>query len=147
MNRAAVDTGALLAIASSRDQYHRHAMATAAWFRQSGGRWVGSTLVLAELHGHLLQRLDAPRARRVVAALLDDRAFEWHDASVDLVRTAVERWIIRFADQRFSLTDAVTFELMDRERLDHAFAYDQHFVTAGFQLLRAPRLAARPGAR
>lgn len=135
MNRAAVDTGALLALASSRDQYHRRAVATEARFRRRGGRWVGSTLVLAELHGHLLRRIEPAPARRAIGALLADPLFEWHDASVDLVETATGRWLTGYADQRFSLTDAVTFELMRRERIASAFAFDQDFVTAGFALL------------
>jgi predicted nucleic acid-binding protein len=135
VNRAAVDTGALLALASSRDQYHQRALATQARFRRGGGRWLGSTLVLAELHGHLLRRLDPGAARRVLDALLADPAFEWCDASATLVRDAVNRWITRFSDQRFSLTDAVTFELMRRERISAAFAFDADFVTAGYTLL------------
>jgi len=49
--RAAMDTGALLALASPRDQYHTRAVETATAHLRSGGRWVGSVLVLAELHG------------------------------------------------------------------------------------------------
>jgi predicted nucleic acid-binding protein len=135
VTRAAIDTSALLALASSRDQYHRAAVAAEARFRKRGGRWVGSTLVLAELHGHLLRRLDPAAARRIVTALVADPAFDWRDAPLDLVRGAVDRWIARFADQRFSLTDAVTFELMERERITQAFAFDRDFVTAGFVLL------------
>jgi len=135
VTRAAIDTSALLALASSRDQYHADAVAAEARFRKSGGRWLGSTLVLAELHGHLLRRLDPAGARRIITALVTDPAFDWRDASVGLVRRAVDRWIARFADQRFSLTDAVTFELMERERVTQAFAFDHDFVTAGFALL------------
>lgn len=96
---------------------------------------MGSTLVLAELHGHLLRRIEPQPARRVISALLADPAFEWHDATADLVRAAIERWIVGFAGQRFSLTDAVTFELMRAQRLIKAFAFDRDFVTAGFTLL------------
>ena len=135
MTRAAIDTGALLALASSRDQYHQRAVATEKRFRSAGGRWVGSTLVLGELHGHLLRRIAPDTARRTVSALITDTAFEWHDASVELLQGATDRWLTRFTDQAFSLTDAVTFELMRRERIPAAFAYDQHFVTAGFDLL------------
>jgi uncharacterized protein len=133
--RAAIDTGALLALASSRDQYHERALRTEASFRRSGRRWLGTLLVLGELHGHLIRRIDSAAAQRVVSALLHDPAFEWHDVTGDLTRGALEQWIGRFADQRFSLTDATTFELMRRERVTHAFAFDAHFVTAGFELL------------
>jgi predicted nucleic acid-binding protein len=132
--RAAVDTSALLALASSRDQHHGKAIAIEADFRRRGWQWVGTTLVLAELHGHLIRRLDPHSARRVLDAVLTDPAFDWRDTTGDLVRGAIDRWMVRFADQRFSLTDAVTFELMRRERITHAFAFDQDFVTAGFAL-------------
>jgi len=47
----------------------------------------------------------------------------------------MDAWLGRFSDQRFSLTDAVSFEVMRREQISRAFAFDQHFVTAGFELL------------
>jgi len=70
-----------------------------------------------------------------VTGLLHDAAFEWVDVGSDLVSRAMAGWIERFADQRFSLTDAVTFEVMRESRITHAFAFDQDFVTAGFVLL------------
>jgi predicted nucleic acid-binding protein len=91
--------------------------------------------VLAELHGHLLRRVEPPRARAVVEELLRDPVVEWHDATAAMIRAAIERWMVRFGDQRFSLTDAVTFEVMRREKIHTAFAFDQDFVTAGFRLL------------
>ena len=136
MTRAAVDTGALLAIASSRDQYHGRAVEIEQRFRRAGGRWVGTVLVLAELHGHLLRRVDPTSARRVIQALQSDRAFEWHDVTVEMIGRALETWIGRFADQRFSLTDAVTFELMHRQKISRAFAFDEDFLVAGFSLLK-----------
>ena len=133
--RAAIDTGALLALANPRDQYHEAARRIARDFLAGGGRFVGTTLVLAELHGHLLRRVDAPRAAAVLRAVLTDRGYEWHDATAELVDAALGGWIARSDDQRFSLTDAVTFELMRRERLTDAFAFDEHFTVAGFRLL------------
>lgn len=135
MSRAAIDTGALLALASSRDQHHGRAVATESRFRRSGGRWTGSTLVLGELHGHLLRRIAPDVARRTVSALIADPVFEWHDATAELVQGSIDAWLTRFADQSFSLTDAVTFELMRRNRISTAFAYDRDFLTAGFELL------------
>lgn len=135
MTRAAVDTGALLALASSRDQFHQQAVAIEARFREAGGRWVGSVLVLAELHGHLIRRIDPPAAHRVIQRLRADPAFEWHDATAELLTRALDDWIGRYSDQRFSLTDAVTFAIMRREKLTRAFAFDSDFTTAGFRLM------------
>jgi len=39
------------------------------------------------------------------------------------------------SDQDFSLADALSFAFMRKEKIIEAFAYDQHFTTAGFTLL------------
>ncbi len=110
-------------------------MATGRRFLESGGRWVGTVLVLAEFHGHVLHRRGPAAARTVVSALLEDPLYQWRDVPVALVRAAFAEWLERFRDQHFSLTDAVSFELMRQERLAAAFAFDTDFVTAGFELL------------
>ena len=58
-----IDTGALLAVANPRDPFHQRAVKLGRRHLSRGGRWVGTTLVLAELHGHLLQRRGAETAR------------------------------------------------------------------------------------
>ena len=133
--RAFIDTGALLALAGSRDQYHARAREIAERHIALGGTWVGTTLVLAELHGLLVRRASPAVARQTSWALLNDSAYDWVDATTDLVSTGVGSWLDRYHDQDFTLTDAVSFEVMRRERLRRAFAFDTHFVTAGFELL------------
>lgn len=134
MSRAFVDSSALLALAGGRDQYHEQALGVARRYLAAGGSWVGTTLVLSELHAILLRRAGGDPARRVISALCLDPAYQWIDASTDLVQAAVGAWLDRFRDQGFTLTDAVSFEAMRREKLTVAFAFDQHFVTAGFGL-------------
>lgn len=134
VGRVAVDTGALLALASSRDQYHARSRATLARLQGTGTRFVGHVLVLGELHGHLLRRVGAREARRLVSGILRDPMFDWRGVDAALVQQAISAWIERFHDQRFSLTDAVTFELMRAERLTNAFAFDRDFETAGYEL-------------
>ncbi|MGB0680077.1 MAG: VapC toxin family PIN domain ribonuclease, partial [Polyangiales bacterium] len=43
----------------------------------------------------------------------------------------------KFADQQVSFTDCVSFTLMKTHSLRRAFAYDQHFRFAGFELMPA----------
>jgi predicted nucleic acid-binding protein len=125
----------LLALALPRDQYHDRATKSLAKARESGVTWVGTMLVLAELHGHLLRYLSPTRAREVIHALTIDETFDWIDVTDRLVQAALSSWMTRFSDQSISLTDAVTFEVMRKERLTVAFAFDRHFVVAGYRLL------------
>ncbi|HXF96085.1 MAG TPA: PIN domain-containing protein [Gemmatimonadales bacterium] len=128
-------TSALLALANPRDRYHELAVRVARAFVGAGGQWVGTTLVLAELHGHLLYRRGPELARSLLSRLLEDPAYSWLEVSAELVADAIAGWLARFRNERFSLADAVSFEAMRRERLDVAFAFDRHFETAGFALL------------
>ena len=133
--RALVDTGALLALSRRKDRYHTRAVDIAERHLGAGGQFVGTTLILAEFHSHLLYLRGPKEARVAVAALLEDPVHEWHSVSSALEREAVTRWLDRFSDQVFSLIDAVSFEVMQRNRLTHAFAFDRHFSIAGFELL------------
>lgn len=133
--RVFIDTSALLALANPRDQYHERAVRTSRRHLEDGGRYVGSTLVLAELHGLLLYRRGPRVARTVLAALLADPAHEWNAVTAETLDSARSGWLEGFGDQRFSVTDAVSFEIMRTRRIAVAFAYDDHFGTAGFERL------------
>ncbi len=134
--RVFLDTGALLALSHSRDQYHSKATALSRRHHAAGGQYVSSTLVLGEFHSHLLYLRGPAAALSALTSLIDDPEHEWKAVPADLLGDARTKWLARFTDQRFSLTDAVSFEIMSREGLTHAFAFDQHFETAGFALLR-----------
>lgn len=96
---------------------------------------MSSVLVLGEFHRLVLFRAGPAIARSALGALLADPMNEWLDVPVSTVSAAASAWMDRFRDQPFSLTDAVSFELMTREKLTRAFAFDRHFVTAGFKPL------------
>ena len=133
--RALVDASALIALAVRRDQWHARATSIARSNAASGVRYIGTPLILAEFHAHLLYARGPVESREFVAHLLADPAHEWLPVDQDLMQHALARWLARFPDQRFSLTDAVSFEIMRRERVTHAFAFDKYFETAGFKLL------------
>ncbi len=68
--------------------------------------------------------------------MLRDPTFKWREVGHDLQRRAMSGWMDRYGDQRVTLTDVLAFELMREARIARriasAFAYDDHFVAAGF---------------
>ncbi|MCC7134730.1 MAG: PIN domain-containing protein [Gemmatimonadales bacterium] len=133
--RAFADTSGLLALAHRRDQYHARAAAFARKFLRSGGQFVSTPLVAAEVHGLLLYRLGADPARAALEALLADSAFDWVPVDSALIGTAVGGWLEQHRDQALTLCDVVSFEVMRRARLETAFAFDRHFEVAGYRLV------------
>lgn len=91
--------------------------------------------MLGEFYGLLVHRRGPHVARALVWQLLADPAYDWLDVTAELVRDAASAWLERFHDQAFSLADAVSFEVMRRDKIRTAFAFDRDFVTAGFELL------------
>ncbi|MCZ6759411.1 MAG: hypothetical protein O7D29_03410 [Gemmatimonadetes bacterium] len=131
IDRALIDTSALLALANPRDRNHKRAVAAVRRLVDSGCRLIGTTLILAEFHSHMT-RLARARAHIVLNALLEDPLYEWRETPAQLVSEASHAWLLRHGVQAFSLTDAVSFELMRQEKIDTAFAYWEGFRVAGF---------------
>jgi uncharacterized protein len=135
--RALIDTGALLALSHGRDQFHEAAVRTFQRHRAAGGMFVGTTLILSEFYSHLLYLRGAAMARTALRLLLDDPIHRWFEVDAPLLGEARERWLERFAEQPLSLVDAVSFEVMRRDSIRVAFAFDRHFAVVGYELLSA----------
>jgi predicted nucleic acid-binding protein len=94
---------------------------------------VTTNLVVAEMH-ILIARLRGPsEGLRFLDSLYLDPVHEVLFADRDLERSAVDRWLRRFADHPLSLADAVSFEVMRSRRITSALALDDHFEIAGFK--------------
>ena len=57
--------------------------------------------------------------------------------SEQTLEAAAKDLLRQFNDQSFSYTDAVSFAVMRQRKIADAFAFDQHFTTAGFTLIPA----------
>lgn len=126
-----VDTGAFLARHLARDQQHDDAVR--AWRRVGKERLFTSSLVLAETFTLLARwagsRFAADRARSILQSermeILRPVASEEVEA-VPLLE--------KYADQKASFTDCVSFVLMRRRGIERAFSFDRHFAAAGFRI-------------
>lgn len=128
-----VDTGALIARVVERDQHHERALA--AWESLAKGQQscLTSNYVLDEcitlLARRTTYRFAASQARKLYAS---KRIEILRPDGVD-ERRAIELFS-KYADQRVSFTDCVSFTLMKRHRIRRAFAFDRHFTAAGFEI-------------
>ena len=126
-----VDAGGWIALANADDQYHARAAAAYPEFLRVYRRLVTTTFVIAE--SFIALRLGLGHAAAV-------RFLDLLEASPRIHRVPVERpleheaeqLLRQFRDQRFSYVDAVSFAVMRSLAVTEAFAFDQHFSTAGF---------------
>jgi len=128
-----IDTGAFIARYLSHDQYHTQA--TVAWERIRDRRETCFTtnFVLNEVFTLLGRRAGnlfaAERAHIVYSSKVIKILRPDHNAELQAIEI-----LQKFADQRISFTDCVSFAIMRQERIKRAFSFDRHFQQAGFTL-------------
>lgn len=128
-----VDTGAFLGRSLASDQFH--ARAVAGWKRitDKGERCCTSSFVLDETLTLLARRADYAFAAERGRAIRGSRMLEILRPSEKIEDEALDLFE-KFADQRVSFTDCVSFALMRDKRVKRAFTFDAHFERAGFEL-------------
>ncbi len=131
---AFLDTSGWFAALSPREQGHQAAKAIYRKWLEDGTGLVTTNLVVAEMQILLSRTRGSEFAVGFLDSLYQDPAHEVVFADRDLERAAMDRWLRPFSDQRFSLADAVSFEVMRERRIRDALALDQHFAVAGFRI-------------
>jgi predicted nucleic acid-binding protein len=126
-----VDAGAWIAVINQRDEYHAEAAAFYERLLREKRPLVTTNLVIAEAYAMIRRYtgsqpaigfLDSIRQSSRLTKVYSDAALE----------AEAEKTLRRYADQDFSLTDAVSFVVMQQRGITEAFAFDDHFATAGF---------------
>jgi len=131
--RVFLDTSAILALLNPKDEHHGRARRVFESLRAREAGLVATSYVLVETYALICSRLGlaAVRAFRSDWVPLVDVVWvdpETHEAGLDLLLERKRRDL--------SLVDAVSFIVMRRRGLEHAFAFDPHFEDEDFSLLR-----------
>ena len=129
-----VDTGAFFAILDDSDHNHRAALAIMRRLATRPTQLITSNFVLAETHALTLARIGRSTALRFIDELDNSGTQVVRVTAAD--ERAAREIIRRYDDKRFSFTDATSFSIMDRLRLDRAFAFDVNFRQYGKQVLQ-----------
>ncbi|MCC6927595.1 MAG: type II toxin-antitoxin system VapC family toxin [Gemmatimonadaceae bacterium] len=132
MKGAFLDTAGWFAALSPRESHHAGALAAYRGWMEREVPLITTNLVVAEMQILISRARGVGEALRFLDSLEQDPSHQVVYVDARLERTAIDRWLRRFADQRVSLTDAVSFEVMRARKLTHVLTLDAHFAHAGF---------------
>lgn len=129
-----LDTGYLIALEAADDQHHRAASRHWSAYVASRPRIVTTSFVLDEVATFFNRRDRHAKAVEIGERLLGSPSVRLVHVDEELFSAAWSYFRQR-ADKRFSLTDCVSFVLMERVGIECALTFDAHFVQAGFRTL------------
>ena len=109
---------------------------------RAGARLVTTNLVVMETHALLLHRVGRPVALTFARTIYEPPTVVVA-STAELEQRAVQDWIVRFGDQDFSLTDAVSFAVMRQRGIAQSLTLDAHFAAAGFHQIPAASAPSR----
>jgi len=134
MNRLFLDTGYIIALDASDDQNHAAAIRHWQGLAPTRPRLVTTSYILDEAVTFFNSRGFHAKAIQVGTRLLSS-------SSVHLVHVqeaeffAAWDYLKQRGDKTYSLTDCVSFIVMEQLGIKSALAFDRHFKQAGFQKL------------
>lgn len=126
-----LDAGYLVALVKPRDSLHLRARAWAAVLDEPV---VATEFVLCEVVDALSRPADRFKAHALINRLRDDPACTLIPVSSNLLQAGLELHGNR-PDKEWSLTDCISFVVMQEQGIRRALAYDEHFEQAGFEAL------------
>lgn len=129
--RIFIDTGAFYARYVAKDDHHRAAIAAWDKVRRDRIKCLTSNFVLSEFITLVAYRFGTPSALKAGREVYASQAIEVECVTADLEHSGLN-WMERFSDQAFSMTDAVSFACMVKQKISVAFTFDHHFDVAGF---------------
>jgi predicted nucleic acid-binding protein len=134
MSAVFLDTGYLIALEAADDQ--NHAAAERHWsnFRKAPPPLVTTSFVLTEVVTFFNSRKRHEKAVELGRMLLTSPAVNLIHVDEPLFHRGWEFFQQR-PDKTYSLTDCVSFLVMQDQHITQALTLDQHFVQAGFQKL------------
>jgi uncharacterized protein len=132
MSAVFLDTGYVLALELSNDQNHRVAAKHWRSMKKRLPALVTTSYVFDEVVTYFNSRGHHAKAVEVGNRLLTSPSVQFVQVDEGLFRESW-RYFQQHQDKDYSLTDCISFVVMKRSGIETAFAFDQHFVQAGFK--------------
>ena len=129
-----VDAVAWVAVVDRGDTHHEAAVAFHRRMMKERRPFVTTNLVIAEAHA-LILRYGGYRAAMSFLASVRPAPRLVKVFADEALEAEAESILASYADQDFSVADAVSFAVMRQRQIEEAFTFDSHFSTAGFVAL------------
>lgn len=131
--RFVLDAGYLIALAIENDQHHPDALENWERVLQANSRVVTTTFVLSEAVTFINRRGTHEAAVRISTSVRESQAIELLQVDSELFEQGW-RQFVGYQDKLFSLTDCISFVVMQERGIREALSFDHHFQQAGFTL-------------
>jgi uncharacterized protein len=131
MRAVFADTSYYLALLNKGDEYHAAAYKFTAGY---DGAFVTTAWVLAELANALCRAANRPLFLSLLEDLQEDNRVTIVPSSKELFHQGIELYRKRI-DKDWSLTDCISFVVMQEGALTDSLTADHHFKQAGFHAL------------
>lgn len=122
-----LDTGYILALEAADDQHHQAAREHWSGFKVDLPKLVTTSFVFGEIVTFFNHRRRHAKAEEVGRRLLESPSIDLVHADERLLSEAWD-YFVKHYDKTYSLTDCISFVLMNRLNIRQALAFDQHFT-------------------
>jgi predicted nucleic acid-binding protein len=129
-----IDTSAWVNIVNRDIPLHQQAVEIYTRLLSENVMFVTTGFILAEVHVILRRKIGYATAQEFLQKINDSARVQVVYPGLS-TETAAKSILEKYADQDFSLTDAINFAFMHETGITEAFSYDHHFATAGFLLV------------
>jgi predicted nucleic acid-binding protein len=129
-----LDTAYAIALSAPTDEFHQPAVHLAVKLEPSRFRLVTTRAILLEIGSALARQRHRSKGTALLRALEDDPTVIIVPISEEIYRRAFLLFAGR-SDKEWSLTDCLSFIVMDDRQIRSALTTDEHFLQAGFRAL------------
>jgi predicted nucleic acid-binding protein len=131
--RIFVDSSAFLALLDEDDEYHTTAIETLRLLARQRAQQFTTNVVVIEAHALILSTLGIGPGQAFLRAAGGGGTTIVRSRASDEERA--REIIYQYDDKDFSMTDAISFAVMERLHITRAFTFDRHFSQYGFTIL------------
>jgi predicted nucleic acid-binding protein len=126
-----LDSGYAIALLATDDQYHEPASRHWRTLAAAPSPIVTTSFVVCEVVAMLQRKGRHAAAVEAGTSLMHGEGIEFVYVDESIFQEAW-RHLVRHRDKSYSLTDCISFVLMQKRGIRTALAFDHHFIQAGF---------------